>query len=136
MTPNKTFTKDDLQMGYIVRLRNGEFRAVHPAGKTGTFILIGHDKWDYLNCWDHHLYSIRQRFAKGCPVSAETASRAKGMDIVAVYGYVYGTENYLGAGYIDSDHRPLLWAREEPKKMTLAEVCEKLGYPIELVPEE
>ena len=31
---------------------------------------------------------------------------------------------------------PLLWERHEPKKMTISQIEEALGYPIEIIKEE
>ena len=51
--------------------------------------------------------------------------------IIAVYGRTYN--RYL----LDCspERRELLWKREEPTKMTVAEICKVLGYDVEIVKE-
>lgn len=133
------FSRDDLKVGYVVELRNGEFRMVMPAGKCsgGTLILAGGgaSEWDYLSRWDHNLNATSKRFECGFP-GAIAVDYAKKHDIVAVYGYISGTEHYHLTGNLGPDHRPILWGRVEAKKMTVAEIEKELGYSIEIISEE
>lgn len=132
MKDNKqTFTRDDLKPGYIVQLRDGSFHSIQMVGRE-TLITIGkrdyHD-WKYLSrYWDHYLY-YKDHGGKTFPFPTPDKSK----DIVAVYGYVQGTENYANCGDISSDNRPLLWSRHEVKKMTVEEIENVLGYKVEIV---
>ena len=120
----KKFTKADLRDGHLVKFRSGELRAVCGVGDRGAMILTdGWKNWDYLSRWNDDLcYS-------------HSTEDSKTMDIVAVYGYVQGTDNYNKAGVISEDHRPTLYKRIDPVKMTAAEISEEFGYPVEIIPE-
>lgn len=128
------FSRDDLKVGYVVELRNGEFRMVMPAGKEGTLILAGNAKhdWDYLSRWDYNLNASSKKFECGFP-GITAIQYGKQFDIVAVYGLITNTKYYNLCGDLGPDHRPILWGRVERKKMTVAEIEEKLGYPVEII---
>ena len=131
MKNNKqTFTRDDLKPGYVVQLRNGTFRSVQMVGRETLIVTDGVLEWGYLSRgWDIDMDST-DRGGKTFP--AITYDKTK--DIVAVYGYVQGTEYYAReCGSISSDHRPLLWSRQEVKKMTVEEIEKELGYKVEIV---
>lgn len=136
-TNAKTFTRDDLKAGHVVKLRNGEFRMLMPAGKDGTLIVCGapENGWNYLSCWDENFCARSQRFALGYP-SSNAEEYASALDIMEVYGFVRGSAFYNKTGELSADNRDLLWQRIKPKKMTVKEICEKLGYPVEIIPEE
>lgn len=51
--------------------------------------------------------------------------------IMAVYGVTW-PQSLLDNS---TEHRKLLWERKELKKMTVAEICEALGYDVEIVKE-
>lgn len=48
---------------------------------------------------------------------------------------IYGRSPRWAVHELTAEFRNLLWEREESKKMTLAEVCEELGYKVEIVDE-
>lgn len=52
--------------------------------------------------------------------------------IKAIYGVT--CNKYLLDGSIE--HRDLLWERKEAKKMTVKEICDALGYDVEIVKEK
>lgn len=112
----KKFTIKDIKSGYIVKFRNGELmmalRAGHfekiLCGKEGDWILMSR----YSSTFKHPILKDR--------------------DIMEVYGLI--EEGYYeDAGCLDTDHRPLLWKRSEPVKMTVEEINKKLGYEVEIV---
>lgn len=68
--------------------------------------------------------------------------RRADLDIVAVYGYVRRAPVSLTPLALrrlllstDTKSREELWRRREAVKMTLAQICEKLGYDVEIVKE-
>lgn len=129
------FTRDDLEIGHVVELRNGEFRMVMPVGTSGSLILAGglDTKWSYLTCWDDDLDARSQRFVNGAWPSHEAYIHAKEFDIMAVYGFVQGSVNYNRVGDLSRDNRPVLWTRIKPKRMTVKEIEEELGYRVEII---
>lgn len=117
------FKKEDIKAGYAVRLRSGEISKVTPVGDRGALILLSVTGWDYLSAWNNKFDYVHD------PESTSDK------DIMEVYGYTKGTENYVNI-FKDTDiaaHRPLLWKRAEPKKLTVSQVSELLGYPVEIV---
>ena len=124
------FTRDDLKLGHIIKLRNGKCYSIQMVGKETLIATDGDRDWEYLSRgWDNQLYSTC-RGGKTYP--AITYDKTK--DIVEVYGYVQGTDYYAReSGCISPDHRPLLWSRQEAKKMTVEEIEKVLGYKVEIV---
>ena len=124
------FTKDDLKPGYVIKLRNGKYYIIWIVGKETLIATDGNLDWQYLSsAWDDRLDSIC-RSGKAYPAITHDKMR----DIVEVYGYVQGGEYYArGSGEISPDHRPLLWSRQEAKKMTVEEIEKALGYKVEIV---
>lgn len=112
----KKFTINDIKSGYVVKLRNGKLMMALRAGDFEK-ILCG-DKGDWI-------YMSRYSSSFNHPV-------LKHHDIVEVYGLVE-EGHYEDAGFLDTDHRPLLWKRSEPVKMTVEEINKKLGYEVEIV---
>lgn len=51
--------------------------------------------------------------------------------VVAIYGRAPLSKSLDNS----AESRPIIWVRQEPKKMTVAEIEQKLGYPIEIVSE-
>lgn len=120
MKKSKFFPVKDIKAGYLLKVKND--------GKS-IYMTVMHNDFDVLGCcapeqeafwpvsrWDDDLTNKDDRDTK----------------VLAVYGRV--ANRFL----LDCspNHRKLLWERkDEPKKMTVAEVCEKLGYDIEIVKE-
>lgn len=131
MEKAKVFTRSDMKPGYVVKLRNGEYRMAIPIGQSGALILTNgltsseNGKWNYLINWNTDFKANSSCFSNIGSIEA--------YDIMVVYGYICGTENYSRCGYISSDNRPVLWERKEAKKMTIAEIEDELGYSIEIV---
>lgn len=130
MKNEQKFTKDDLKPGYVIKLRNGKYYIIWIVGKETLIATDGNLDWQYLsNGWDDRLNST---YRGGKTYPAITYDKTK--DIVEVYGYVQGGEYYArGSGEISSCHRPLIWSRQEAKKMTVEEIEKVLGYKVEIV---
>ena len=118
------FKKEDIKAGYMVRLRSGEPREAVPVGEKGTLILLNvASGWDYLSAWNSKFDFVHD------PESTSDK------DIMEVYGYTKGVANYATI-FNDPDTaapRPLLWRRAEPKKLTISQISDLLGYPVEIV---
>lgn len=132
MATTKQFKKEDIKAGYAIRFRCGEVRVIMPAGEKGTLIAVNFEGyWDYLSCWDDELKTRKNNL--GIPL----VNRTPETDIVEVYGYVHGTDRYKLMFCGDNiQHRPLLWKRNEAKKMTVSEINAALGYEVEIVAEK
>ena len=131
MKNEQKFTRDDLKPGYVIKLRDGTYLSIQMVGKETLIATAGMGDldWKYLsNGWDERLNSA---YRGGKTFPAITYDKTK--DIVAVYGYVQGTANYSRCGEISSSSRPLLWSRQEAKKMTVEEIENVLGYKVEIV---
>ena len=134
--------KEDLKSGYVVKLRNGELRMVMRAGNF-TKILVNPmtQEWDYMSAWSDALKSNRrtkklntQTYGVQGLISFQQV-RDESFDIIEVYGLLCSTKEYGEALTCATEHRKLLWKRSEPKKMTVAEISEKLGFEVEIVAE-
>lgn len=62
----------------------------------------------------------------------KTLTTPTGIRIKAIYG-VTSNRFLLDCS---TDERDLLWTREEAKKMTVKEICDALGYDVEIVKEK
>lgn len=126
--------KDLLKSGFVVKLKSGELRMVMRAGSF-THVLVadnGHT-WSYLSRWrDDDLTRKRENTSHINPTSGETVPGFND-DIVEIYGLVQGVRNYCDILKISTKNRPVIWRKTPPRKMTLEEVEEELGYSIELV---
>lgn len=134
------FKNKDLRSGYVVELRNGVRRIVARVNDF-TRILVNPETydWNYLSAWGDDL-KVKDglRFSHNeYPIYTDGG----GYDIVKVYGLLTSTKEYghcFRANESDPSRlafRPLLWERKDPVKMTVAEICEKLGYEVEIVAE-
>lgn len=111
-------------------LRSGEIRILAKVGNSGTKILVNPatGAWNYLSHWD---VSGRVRHTINAAVG-ETAL-GKNNDIIEVWGRVTGTANYGTALWPSTEGRKLLYRRTPPVKLTYAQLCEKLGYEVEII---
>lgn len=131
---NKVFTRDDIKAGHVLLLRKGETRIVLPAGKKGTLIAVGPThEWDYISHWTTDLRARVYVLDGDWPKLVKDPDAARENDIVAVYGWVTNPSNYDDVCRVSKRNRPVLWERVEPKKMTVSEIAEALGYPVEIV---
>ena len=123
---NKNFTKADLKVGYVVKLRDGSLGMIMISGvydnKDPGLIMI-----KTSGCWADIARDIDDNLCYCYKYNRRDC------DIVEVYGY--STYAYC-ALKVSTDNRELLWKREEAKKMTVAEIEKALGYKVEVVAEE
>lgn len=122
---NKKFTKDDLKVGYAVRVRSGDLYMFMPTGYSERTLVgergfLGVDKY-YNTDLSHVLTSPSTGLAE--PSWTE-------FDIMEIYGLCDWPAESLR---LDTAHRKLLWKREEARKMTVEEIEKELGYKIEIV---
>lgn len=137
----ENFNMRRIHAGYVVEFRNGE-RALamryDNGGAGDNLVFVNHDT--------DRIYGI-SKFWDGTTLlrtrePLRLVNRAD-LDIMAVYGYVRNLGHGLYPGRFGLDlkstetrMREELWHRkEESVKMTLAQVCEKLGYDVEIVKE-
>lgn len=112
----KNFTVDDIKSGYVVRLRNGDLKVAMRVGNFRKILIDDDGRFEWFSGYNHFL----------------THKIHKALDIVEVYGLVGDGWEYE-AILLDTDHRPLLWKRPDPVKMTVEEINKKLGYEVEIV---
>ena len=117
---NKNFTKDDLKVGYVVRTRVGDLYMVMP-------VVDG-------------MSLVKKTGSAGMPLGVynkdmqhDAILKDTSYDITEVYGHSVFSAFSLD---ISTEHRLLLWKREEAKKMTVSEIEKILGYKVEVVAEE
>lgn len=105
--------KSDLKVGYVVKLRNGNLCMILP-NSYDELCLSGPDDWKPVSeFWDD--LTNRLNSAK---------------DIIEVYGRSHSNHH---AHVVSECSRDLLWQRSEAKKMTVKEICDALGYEVEIV---
>lgn len=136
---NKKFTKDDLHSGYVVEFRNGERMQVTRVSNFTKILTTVRGDWYYLGSgWDSDLKAVPFPSHMGdMTPRISSANSQREWDIMKVYGLIKGsdTSKYRYAFGTIVEHRPLLWERKEAVKMTVAEICAKLGYDVEIVAE-
>lgn len=108
---------EDIKSGYVVKLRNGKFFMC---------MIYKQEKFSKLFVSKNGFpYIVRSYIGlKSCT--------DKNDDIVEVYGL---SRNQYYCLEVSPNYRPLLYKEEKPKKMTISEIEEKLGYKIEVVSE-
>lgn len=116
--------KSDLHTGMIVKLRNGKFKTVlfnvcidNICNNIDLF--VGENGFLRLENYNENL----------------TCSNADKYDVMEVFkqkeDIAFGVKEPK-AGNLGKT----LWKRKEARKMTVSEICEKLGYNIEIIKEE
>lgn len=111
-------TKNDLKPGYVIRNRYGDEYMVLPV-KDGSLAFVRSGSWDPVANYNDNLTN-RVGYT--------------GLDVMEVYGFASTVLMALDPDPVLSG-RPLLWKRSEPKKMTMEEICQALGYDVEIVKE-
>lgn len=106
------FTLDDLETRMVVETRDKERYLIFREGK-GIHLMNARG----ISC----LYEPERYGPDMMHFSHEK-------DIVKVFGKISYFEEAKNTGQV-------LWERKEPKKMTLKEIIEKLGYDVEIIPE-
>lgn len=129
---NSDMKLEDLKSGYLVQIRDGRYFMVLRVGKF-TKVIVNGGECIYLSNYDESLRSKSKKL-----VSYGRYHRKDELDIVKVYGLVQGIDNYTHALQLHESclYRDLLWSRSEAVRMTMDELCEKLGYEVEIIREE
>ena len=111
----------ELHSGMIVETRKKDLLFVAESYEEEIF-LMGNDRFDELCYYDDNLINTED----------------EDLDIVAIYRPLKGFEQRPLNGFIDKQKRGLIliWERKEPKKMTLAQISEALGYEVEIIDNE
>lgn len=132
----ENFNMRKIHAGYVVEFRNGlqAMAMRYNNDNTGPNLLFIDPvcalTYGRETTWDPNTL---------CRISASREfPTPRDLDIVRVFGYVrkgfpvsgiFKIDNPVGRG------RDVIWERKEAVKMTLAQVCEKLGYDVEIVKE-
>ena len=118
----------------LAELASGERRILAKVGNSGTKILVNPvtGAWNYLSHWDQ---KGNARYPINLVVGEACLNNPYG-NIVKVWGRVTGTASYGAALNLGDADRKLLWERKPAVKMTVAQICEKLGYEVEIVAEK
>ena len=110
---NGMFKKDDLKVGYLVKVRNGEF--AHVVNTINNGMCFNYERsWSTVANYNENLTNVLY----------------DDFDIVEVYGL---TEKGCEAHKFGINDRNLLWKREEVKEMTIEEIQKALGHKIKVV---
>lgn len=105
--------KSDLKVGYVVKLRKGALCMVLPNANDEMCLSGDHDWFPVSELRD----DLTNKYT-------DTT------DVVEVYGRCAANKY---AHDLSTHRRDLLWERKEPKKMTVKEICDALGYEVEIV---
>ena len=138
----KVFDMKDIHSGYVVKFRNGKFALCMRVGRNFTKIFACVDSESQkIGAIEENTFVYASNYREcNCYFSWNRVSNRPfhktDFDIVAVYGLIEGTRNYLfiiDANTVGSlSNRPLLW-EEEVKEMTLEEIEAKLGHRVKVV---
>lgn len=120
------FTLSDLTDDMIVEIRDGRKYLIISDGK----IMMGVDSWGRIEYYDNDLTDIND-----CSLNID-----KVWKITLESGYTsldcLLTDNYISR-MIECNKIELVYDRnkQQPKKMTIQQICDELGYEVEIVKE-
>lgn len=122
------FDMDNIRSGYVIVLRNEQrLICVRTNDKNYTKIFVDeYGNWAYASSWDEYGKFKFSSIAKQT-MHLYGNERAEDYDIVEVYGLVNSTHYYGYADTTNLDSRTLLWKRKTPVRMTIKDVCKRLG---------
>lgn len=120
----KKFDLSQIKAGYLLVVENIETHKTRNMTVSYGFDRVPHSSTSLVCCCPNEEWWPLSRF------NSDTLEY-KGDKIVAIYGCT--TPRCLLDN--STEDRELLWERKEPKKMTVAEVCEALGHDVEIVEE-
>ena len=106
--------KVELKEGMVVELKNGNRYLIREV--SGELILSGNKGW------------LRYTYNRDL-TEVDSDSQNGAFDIAKVYR----STAHIMENLFDDNYLTCIWRRENPKKMTLAEISEALGYEVELV---
>lgn len=113
----KEDNKMELKEGMIVEYRNGNRYLLRRNLNESTLIFSKIDRW-FATTYDEELN--------------ENKYHNEDLDIMKVYE----SKAYVLNSLFDDDYLECIWERKEPKKMTLAQISEALGYEVEVIDNE
>lgn len=113
----KEDNKMELKEGMIVECRNGDRYLLRRNLNESTLIFSKIDRW-FATTYDEELN--------------ENKYHNEDLDIMKVYE----SKAYVLNSLFDDDYLECIWERKEPKKMTLAQISEALGYEVEVIDNE
>lgn len=121
---NKNFTKADLKVGYVVKLKASTLPHMVAMNRVGVMGFVDKNgSWERLDPYDEFLVD-------------KHPDMGGDWSVMEVYGY----SKYIHDAFkFTTDNRELLWKREEEKpakKMTVSEIEKALGYKVEVIAEE
>ena len=133
----ENFNMRKIHAGYVVEFRNGQ-RAMamrYDNGNTGPNMLFISPSTDrsYGRVQDWNPDTLKRINSSG------DFTQIQDLDIMRVYGYVrtgYPTKFVFSTAIPGAHGREKLWERKTAVKMTVAQICEKLGYEVEIIKEE
>lgn len=108
--------KEDLKVNDIAKFRDGTMCMVHTFMDKKIFVAVA--GWNPFSCYTGSLLEKKGRYTD--------------LDIVEVRRPVKEYQ-LCHCSWKDA---PIIWERKEPKKMTLSEISEILGYEVEIVDED
>ena len=110
---NEMFTKEDLKVGYLVKVRDDRF--AHLVDTIDNGMCLNYENgWDTLRVYNNDL----------------TSQGSDRLDIMEVYGF---TIKGYHAHKFEVRDRKLLWKCEEVKEMTIEDIQKALGHKIKVV---
>ena len=113
----KKDNKMELKEGMIIECRNGNRYLLRNV--RGELLLSANQGW--TKCiYDNNFIDIEEDASNGH------------YDIMKIYKSEARTLQYL----FDNQYLTCIWERKEPKKMTLAQISEALGYEVEVIDNE
>ena len=108
--------KEELKIGYVVKLRNNQFMMVMETEDDGVILIGETGTWSELHNYGNDLAHYHN----------------SNFNIVEVYGF---TTVGCRALEVSKRNRELLWQRKEKRMMTVSEIENILGYEVEIVRE-
>lgn len=111
----KEDNKMELKEGMIIECRNGDKYFLRERG--GKLIGSNFNEWIDLS-YDEEL-NENKYFYEECDIMK-----------------IYESKAYVLSNLFDNDYLTCIWERKKPKKMTLAQISEALGYEVEVVDNE
>ena len=123
-----------IKSGFVVKVREGFCFTVMRVNDFTKILVDDEGDWSYLSNWNNELKAAaRPYYRNETPPYKYFKPADKRFDIVEIYGLLSVTDNYGSALCCRPTGRPLVWKRWEPIKMTLSQVEDRLGFPIELI---
>lgn len=113
----KEDNKMELKEGMIIECRNGNRYLLRRNLNESTLIFSKIDRW-FATTYDEELN--------------ENKYHNEDLDIMKVYE----SKAYVLNSLFDDGYLECIWERKEPKKMTLAQISEALGYEVEVIDNE